>query len=709
MAVGGAAGVKGYLFQQRVSAAFLMVELLERPLSLVLGESFNFRPRSFIFEGDAEIDDFQFRTDDEFIYANIKTNLRFSLSDDGALRSAFDQFSKQHNLGHDKERFLLICDDKSSSKIRLLGELLERIRLVSFANASSTLLDDEDRNLFDAIVNLVKASLGTSADKDAFSLLQKTSIVIFSFDFSGSFVHALKVLAASCGFIRAEQLWEKLTLDCFVFAKARQVIDAEFLGRRYEEFRDEGGSSEFDFLSELILDEAHIDWVKEIVLTEWDPKLGALCATGQEADETPSAEKDREKKVAVLEMYRFDDEGSRRFEFESGNVRLANGLQLKVLGRFAAFSGLERMLDLGRIDLSNAASVQILPANVDWTEEKSKNYVQVHATRARLSFENRKPRDVCIECGKSLFAARIQLVEIDEIGRSYQCGPVHIECLTPTSRVIGDVRMPAAEEYKTLRSFDLNKWARLAKLGPAGYQALDLIAQEAALGWNWTHVIRAKGDYCTKMIGRSEAGQLEEQYVTERGNVVLRGKEDQLRNAARLKEAVERARAEGDPLMFEVGGMFGSRSQLESVDRDAGPTYEVVDLVVEKYSREKMAALSAKFQWYTPICVVRGSEGKLFEYKGAILLIRDPFKFERLAKQLARYVPESVISCVWLDIVETDHEFDALINACFNLDLGVVVDPALDVSGNFRKAVEIRPLPFGLEQLNSLIDSWKRT
>src|SRR5262249_6038922 len=158
-------------------------------------------------------------------YANIKTNLRFSVSEDGALKSAFDQFARQHKSSSGKEHFLLICDDRSSNQIRLLGEILERVRLVSFASVPSALFDEQDLRMFDQIIRLVKDSLETTSDESAFDLLQKISIVIFNFDFSGSFIQALKVLAVSSGFARADQLWEKLTLDCFVFAKARQVID----------------------------------------------------------------------------------------------------------------------------------------------------------------------------------------------------------------------------------------------------------------------------------------------------------------------------------------------------------------------------------------------------------------------------------------------------------------------------------------------------
>src|SRR5882724_2454439 len=105
MSVGGAAGSRGYLFQQRVSAAFLLVEILERPLSLILGEKFDYRPKSFIFEGNAEIDDLQFEVDGASIFANIKTNLRFSMNEDGALKSAFDQFARQQKSGTGKQHF----------------------------------------------------------------------------------------------------------------------------------------------------------------------------------------------------------------------------------------------------------------------------------------------------------------------------------------------------------------------------------------------------------------------------------------------------------------------------------------------------------------------------------------------------------------------------------------------------------------------------
>lgn len=702
MGTGGAAGTKGYLFQQRVCAAFLMIEILEKPLSLVLGEKFDFRPKSFFFEGDTEIDDLHFEAEDWSMFANIKTNLRLSASKDGALSSAFGQFARQHKSKAGQEHFLLICDDKSSNQVVMLGELLDRVRLVGLSSVSSLLLDDQDRRLFDQILALAKESLRSESAEAAFQLLQKISIVIFSFDFSASFVQALKVLAASSGFARPEQLWDKLTLDCFSFAKARQVIDSGFLRRRYEVFREEKTKSDFNFFSELTFEKEEIDWVKELVVAEFTSTSNLPKEFHADASDDEGSD-DSLRKVAVLEMYRFDEHGKRRFDFRNGMVHLQSGLQLKVLGRCASFAGFERLIDMGRIDLKDA-SIRIFPANVDWVEKKNELHALAHASAALLAFEDRIPKDVCLECGRPLFASRVQLVEIDEASRAYQCGPVHLDCLSPTARVIGDVQMPAAEQYKALRSFDINRWAELVKNGPAGYGLLNPIPEGAVLFWNWTNVIRPKGNYSAKMIGEDQAGSREEQYVTERGKIVLRGKDDQIANVNRMKEIVGLAKAEGDPLVFEVGGVFGPKSGLKEMDRDFGPVYEIVDFVVEKYSREKMAALSGKFQWYSPVCVLRSGSGKLFEYRESILLVRDPFKFPRLVGQLEGLVAHDLLKEIWLDIIESDHEFDSIINACFSLGLNVMLDPSLDARGEFRRGAQVQPMPYGEDERESLID-----
>jgi hypothetical protein len=141
------------------------------------------------------------------------------------------------------------------------------------------------------------------------------------------------------------------------------------------------------------------------------------------------------------------------------------------------------------------------------------------------------------------------------------------------------------------------------------------------------------------------------------------------------------------------------------LDRDSGPIYEVVDVVVEKYSREKMAALSGRFQWYTPVCVLRSASGKLFEYKKTILLLRDPFRFPRLLKQLVNHVRENVLGGVWLDIIENDHEFDAIVNACLALELDLVLDPSFDFDGNFRKGAQIQPMPVEEGDRASLVET----
>jgi hypothetical protein len=150
--------------------------------------------------------------------------------------------------------------------------------------------------------------------------------------------------------------------------------------------------------------------------------------------------------------------------------------------------------------------------------------------------------------------------------------------------------------------------------------------------------------------------------------------------------------------------MYGPKSQFQNMDRDFGAIYEVREFLVEKYSREKMAALSGKFQWYAPICILRTASGKLFEYKKAIILIREPFEFSRLEKQFEILGQKEKIEGVWLDIIESDHEFDALVSSCLNLELDVVIDPSLDSKGDFRKGGQITPMLVDEEQRNSLVE-----
>ncbi len=139
--------------------------------------------------------------------------------------------------------------------------------------------------------------------------------------------------------------------------------------------------------------------------------------------------------------------------------------------------------------------------------------------------------------------------------------------------------------------------------------------------WNWTNVVKAKGDYCAKMIGEDEGGQFEQQYVTERGQIVLRNERDELAAVEEMRSAIDKARELGDPWMFELGGVFTLKSQFSKLNREVGPIFEVKEIIVEKFNRKKLEERAEKLQWYAPICVLRGASGKLFIHDAVILVV----------------------------------------------------------------------------------------
>jgi uncharacterized protein YneR len=207
------------------------------------------------------------------------------------------------------------------------------------------------------------------------------------------------------------------------------------------------------------------------------------------------------------------------------------------------------------------------------------------------------------------------------------------------------------------------------------------------------------------VVGRDEGGQLEYQYTTERGQIVLRGEADQLAAAAEMKETIELLRAENDPWMFELGGLFSQKSQFLKVNRELGPLFEVVDFEVEKFSRWKLDDAEERRQWYTPVCVLRAASGRLFVHQGAVILIRDPFAFGRLASQFRLAGMKSRLDGIWLDIVETDFEFDALMGACLQLSLGAIIDPAIDANGRFDGGMAVEPMPMTEARVQRLFEA----
>ena len=161
-----------------------------------------------------------------------------------------------------------------------------------------------------------------------------------------------------------------------------------------------------------------------------------------------------------------------------------------------------------------------------------------------------------------------------------------------------------------------------------------------------------------------------------------------------------------DPMMFEVGGTYAPKSLFQRLDRQIGRLYEAIDFRVEKFSRAKADALQTQFQWYTPICLLRTANGKLFVYKRLVFFIRNPFKYRELVKQFRLGGHQDTTDGVWLDIIETDSEFDATVSACIGLGLSVVIDPSIDRDGQLRKGTYIEAMPLDDKDVEALIDQF---
>jgi hypothetical protein len=305
----------------------------------------------------------------------------------------------------------------------------------------------------------------------------------------------------------------KVSIGLFRICQIPPILTSEHLKSRYEKFKTIAEDVQSEFFSDLTFEPSEVNWVKEVIVTgpvtgDEMPKIGGAALKGKKA------------KTLVMEIYRFDESGGRRLKFDHGQVELLNGLKLPIIARLSSFATLDRLLGSDPFSGMKISEVVLMPANVDWKELAEVDHTVAHGIRAKHAFEDRSPKDTCLQCGRPLFATSVQLVEIDETGRKYQCGPVHTECLLPTFRVIGEIQGEAAVKYKALGRFDINKWVKLSQSGPAGYELLDAISEPAVILWNWIDVIKPKGKYCVKMIGEDDQGNREEQYVTERGRIV---------------------------------------------------------------------------------------------------------------------------------------------------------------------------------------------
>lgn len=462
-------------------------------------------------------------------------------------------------------------------------------------------------------------------------------VATFDFDDSGSDARSAYVMLSTSIRLKSppDLVWSKLIQVCLDASRRRLRISRDgimaALARYIDTTADESISSE-----ELV------------EFTQTGEIAAGMEVVLMERPDTPD-------RAFVFGMRRFDESGQSRLVFTDGKLTIASG-EYKVLSRSATLQGIERFLDMNR---HKFADKEIVVAMANVSEDP--NLGDAARSRAQWIKDRVKPlakRLVCLECGATLDARIALFVEVDEQNHEHEVGVVHVRCVRPLHRVLGQIKQPFFDEHKHLEDFDVASWINLIRNGQGMLSGLRKMRDlsNAVIVWN-PDPAESTTRYCVRVTLESGARPT----VMRRGKVHRFSHDDAIAAATKLNDMIEAVARHGDAhMMSEDGLTFGNKSKLEHLAiKDA--VSRCIAASAELYTRTLAEKFDVELSYYTPLIAIRvGDEESYFRIGNACVLLSDLLAVEA---HFANWASAGVILPKhYLELVADDNAFDVLMS-----------------------------------------------
>lgn len=670
----------GIDFQQRVSGWILFNMVVDMDLANSIDVKENTYIKKVAFETRDIIDDLVITTkDNEKLFFQMKRTTSLTKSEDSDFYKAINQFVRQYiQEGKSLNNYILVTTSNTSNPIKNdLRKILESIRLNPLTFIENP-LNKSEKSVFNRFKNLIKEIYKkvTSEEMSEQQFLEFSSKLIISIlDIEDGMAFEKSVLIALSSKINTvspQFFWSFLISTSLSFASSRMSV-------LYKELKDKW-KKYIDNPKEIANSEDVVEGFFSFVLNEDDFSLGkdvVLVEGNEELSEGLS------NKMLLIELYRFDDEGSKRLKYiDSNYVVLKNGIKMKVLHRTATNMGMERYLIENNENLLYDELVIAAANGIENVEQELP--VKLHKEICQKYIkENKKEFMNCLHCGKGI-SEKSYAIEIDDLYEKSILGVVHIDCLRPVDRVLGFITSDLFDEYNYLRKFDYNLWINSIKNSQAMLYNLkdSKIPPLVHMAWNPYGGSNNQFNNCVK-INLSNG---DFRYILDRGKVDKFNKSEAKKTAKLFNEKFEKNR-DSNPFGYtSVNYMYGTYSYLAQVKNDNEDFLECISAEVERYNNHIGIQHNNNKNYYAPLLTITLLENEeLLTLNGCLVFLSDPMT---LKNYLNNWVNIGVnLKEYELNILSTDEEFDSIMREYDRKDMKGIVNPVLDNYGEFSQGV----------------------
>lgn len=684
----GTATNSGINYQQRVSAAFLTLCLLDNDISIFLNypQFQNKKIDTLQLEGMDEIDDLVITLQNRHkIFFQIKRTVNLYDSKKSDFHKTIDQFIKQYLNNINNESYILCTNSYSSSRItRELKKLTDSIRLNN-SSFETNPFNLEEKKIIAKYEKIVKKlfkqyTKRDMEDSEYIEFTKKIYILTFDIEHNAPMEMAIFSLMIKKISVTPSTLWELLISNCLQYASRRISLSHQNILDIYDDYLIKLDDSEqnnrannffkFEFAN---LNPAS---GKEVLLCKVNTDLFSGLDTVAD--------------YLIVELFRFDDTCCKKLEFTNTHCLLSDKKSsLEVIYRASNNLSVKKYIEDNQEIFYNK-SIVVMPANgIEYIEQSQ--CAKLYSEKIVKGIKGKINLFECIECGKSISENNVFMVEIDENKIDNKVGLIHQECRRPTIRVLGQIDNELFSNHKAIKKFDWQLWAKQIIRGQGLFRnkMLDECKSSKVALWNSNIIRHDNFNYCIKE--HLEDGSCD--YVVRRGKVERSGKKEAEETLSNFKMKIIEMEKQKNPLCItQKERVFGTYNALKDrVDMD-DKLLKIVDVSCEKVTQQILDVYNAIDNYYSPLFyILEGENQEFFSIDNRVVLLSDPFSFEKYLKNWERR--DILLSNVYeLIIIEDDQYFDSLMRKLFNDQMKAVINPEFDVTGNFTNGFLIEEI-----------------
>lgn len=656
--MGGAATNSGIDFQSRVGALAMVSMFAEVHELTALGLTDPSSVDRVHFETADDIDDLMLSAKSSRSFIQAKRTINLSADADSEYSSVIGQFVSQHVNDPGSDAYVLATTSGASS--RITGELnkltdaarLNRDHTTNPSTKTETNVQDTTYAHIDRHFGALTGRQIT--DEERAEILAKIHVQVLDLEAGAPLERAVLVVLAARGVPSASAAWAQLVALALTLAKDRLSIDRSGLMTRLGHVltvnSDAGAGAGAATAVRSALD-SHLPAALEVILY----KDGSL--------------------TTLVETPRFDANGDRRLQFQTGQVTFPNGEQREVVRRAASMQGMERMLSTTP-DLAGDEIVIVEPAAFPGDDAPG---VEEQRAAARQLLADNPDILACLRCGRTVSEDQAPYVEVDEVGETPEVGLVHSGCLRPLHRVLGGISGEGLAHNDMLGDFDYRTWLKAVVGGQGIFNSLGphLQGQMAPIAWEPGRAHLSAGTWGIVF----EHADGNEHFVTKRGVVeTLSALQAQVRSES-MNASLRAAKEKNDPFCVSATTQaFGTYSILLMTTGDEGTPVEIVRALPREMSRAALHDQRRVHNYYAPLlALVELNSNELFTVEGAIFLLTDPLRLPDMVanwKAAGMEVPD-----LGTAILANDDQFDSLVASRALRGEQVVVNPMFRLDG----------------------------